>query len=126
MTSDRAEVIQLLVAIATRYRAFGDPAVRGSQRWDGERYIRVEDLTQFPWDRGAGLWAAVLDTMAGMLEAQTGAISDQQRAYLRKRLFGGAGALHDYVLPEQLGARAVTANGEVERLRAKLFRLLSE
>ncbi len=126
MTIHSEEVVKLLRAIADRYRVFGDPAVKGSRRWDGTQYVAVDDPEKFPWDRQAGLWASVLETMADMLTTQAGPISDEQRAYLRRRLFGGMGALHDYVLPGRLGTRADAANEEVERIRGRLHYLLSQ
>jgi hypothetical protein len=75
-----------------------------------------------PFDPYAAMWWATLTTMAEMLRGQDGLISDRQRRFIGRGLFGGMGSLNDFWLDErQLGSAAKDANERLDQLRSQLF-----
>lgn len=110
---------KVLQAIAGILAQFSETSAPGALEWDGQAYAPA---TTGPGDMVAAKWWGVLTALAGMLDAQTTPITAEQRKYLDRLLFGGMGSLNDLALDEQrLGAQAVAANRDLNRLRKELF-----
>jgi hypothetical protein len=74
------------------------------------------------FDPYAAKWWSALTAFAGLLASQDAPLSERQKTFLQRVLFGGMGSLSDFVFDEtRLGAEARQANQELNRLRAQLF-----
>lgn len=112
-------LVNSLLDIARVLAQFSEARTVGALRWNGTTYTGSEMGAS---DLAAAKWWGVLTAVAGMLEAQTSALSAKQKTYLDKLLFGGMGSLNDLALDEQrLGPQAVSANQELNLLRKSLF-----
>jgi len=98
---------------------FAEPAPAGARRWDGTAYVAASASTFEPY---AAKWSSALTALAGILEGHDAPLSERQKQFLDRFLFGGMGSLNDFALDEgRLGADANQANQELDRLRSELF-----
>ena len=98
---------------------FASPPGQNSLRWNGVAYVSTAQ--QAPFDQGAAIWCSTLEAIAALLASQDCRISQRQRHYLDRALFGGMGSLNDFQIDERLGAAAKKANVELNHLRERLF-----
>jgi hypothetical protein len=111
--------VKLLLTAAAVLAKFSDTSSPGALRWDGKAYSRS---TGTVGDVQAARWWGVLTGLAGLLAGQAVPLSEEQKTYLDRLLFGGMGSLNDLVLEEaRLGPTAAQANNELDRLRKELF-----
>lgn len=110
--------VSLLEAVATALARFSDPAPASARKWDGTAYVPAGVSAFDPY---AAKWWGIFTTLAGLLAGQE-ALSERQKAYLDRLLFGGMGSFNDFVLDEaRLGSTAAQTNQELGTLRKKLF-----
>jgi|SRR5208337_2985467 len=87
--------------------------------WDGQSYVKGEVKEPDPY---ALAWSAILDTIAGLIEAQESQLSPKQITYLTRVLFGGMGSLNDLCFdPKSLGDAARVVNERLDQRRQVLF-----
>jgi hypothetical protein len=111
--------VSLLREIAALLGRFSESEDMGSRQWDGTAYSAAVRRNFDPY---ASKWWAMLTTIAEMLEGQDAPLSQRQRLYLDRLLFGGMGSLNDLVLDEQrIGPEAQQVNQELRRLTKALF-----
>lgn len=84
-------------------------------------FIEPQTPTDLPDRPYALMWWSVLKSIASLIEAQEGPISDKQGHYLRRQILGGMGSFQDFALDEKTrGDPAKEAN---RQLRNKLHLL---
>ncbi len=115
--------IQILRAVARVLAKFAEPNVSGSLTWNGSAYVPTSGSKFDPY---AAKWWSVITTIAELFDGHQGKISDRQKAYLDRLLFGGMGSFNDFELDEhRLGPEARHTNQELSRLRKELFEQFS-
>jgi hypothetical protein len=115
--------IALLEDVATVLGTFSESPPVGASTlvWDGTAYVPAAEAEDRPFDPSAAKWWATFITVVALLAGQSCPLSEKQREYLNRLLFGGMGSFNDFWLDEELGSAAVKANQRLERLRDRLF-----
>lgn len=112
-------LVDLLRASADVLAKFAESRAPGKLAWDGRAY-EASDCSVA--DVQAAKWWGILTALVGLLGAQSGALTSQQKICLDHLLFGGMGSFGDFALdPEVLGREAEGGNRELDHLRRELF-----
>ena len=117
------EFIEELRNTAEVLKPFVRAFEKGSLRWDGTAYVKVEEETK-P-DPYALAWWSALNTMVGLLEGQGSKITEEQKEFIRRELCGGMGSFSDFRLDASDWKEAEKANKELAAARLRLSELLS-
>lgn len=116
MISDFVKALEQIAAVLAK---FAEPAAPGARVWNGSAYVAGSGSNFDPY---AAKWWSALTALAAVLGGQESPLSERQKKYLDRFLFGGMGSLNDFALDEgRLGPDAKRANQELNRLRAELF-----
>ncbi|MDO8291180.1 MAG: hypothetical protein Q7T44_18360 [Parvibaculum sp.] len=103
---------------------FVEESPSGSKRWDGNSYAST---VRTPTDIQAAKWWGILTVLAAMLANQSLPLSQGQREYIERLLFGGMGSFNDFVLDTEIfGEKAKLVNSHLDRLRGDLYREFSK
>jgi hypothetical protein len=110
----------VLRAITAELRPYSEVRSKGSKYWDGTKYVDVTEDSAGRFQCGAAIWRVTLDTIADMIETQGYDVPEEQRTYLRRTVFGGMGALHDFGLDETNDPEARASNARLVALYREL------
>jgi hypothetical protein len=98
---------------------FAEAPLPGARTWNGFAYV---ESSESRFDPFAAKWSSILTVLAEFLDGQDEPLTDRQKEFLNRLLFGGMGSLNDLVLDaNRLGSNAKRANKELGRLRTELF-----
>jgi hypothetical protein len=116
---NRAEFVNHLRATAAAIKPLTESTPPGAKTWDGKQYSSATVKYADPY---ALSWWSTLSVIAALIEAQDCPVSEAQRSYLDRTLFGGMGSLNDlYFDPRALGALADTVNRSLDERRRELY-----
>jgi hypothetical protein len=121
---DKKEFIKQLRSTAEVSQPLTDSIISGSFKWNGVEYAKVECAKED--EKGpnpyALAWWSRLNTIADLIGAQSGPLSDAQIAYLNSILFGGMGSLTDLSFDSrEVGHIAGTINGQLKVQTSLLY-----
>ncbi len=117
-------LVRALEQIAEVLQVYADPSPGGGLKWNGTEYAKAESRHFDPY---AAKWCSALTAIAGMLRSQDFPLSERQKSFIERLLFGGMGSLSDFAFDEsRLGSAATRANRELGLLRASLFAQLQQ